>query len=57
MSETEREKYQNEKRGAAAARIYLVEGLDCANCGAKIEAALNEMPEIDEAVLTFATKK
>ncbi len=57
MSETEREKYQNEKKGAAAARIYLVEGLDCANCGAKIEAALNEMPEIDEAVLTFATKK
>ena len=39
------------------ARIYIVENLDCANCGAKIERALNKMPEIKEAVLTFATKK
>ena len=42
---------------AGAAHVYLVEGLDCANCGAKIERALNEMPEIKEAVLTFTTKK
>ena len=38
-------------------RIYLVQNLDCANCGAKIERALNAMPEIDSAVLTFTTKK
>ena len=39
------------------ARTYLVQNLDCANCGAKIERALNNMPEIDDAVLTFTTKK
>lgn len=38
-------------------RTYLVQNLDCANCGAKIERALNAMPEIDSAVLTFTTKK
>lgn len=38
-------------------RVYLVENLDCANCGAKIERALNQMEEIDAATLTFATKK
>ena len=38
-------------------RVYLVKNLDCANCGAKIERALNAMPEISEAVLTFTTKK
>ncbi len=38
-------------------RTYLVQNLDCANCGAKIERALNEMAEIDSAVLTFTTKK
>lgn len=38
-------------------RVYLVENLDCANCGAKIERALNQMAEIEGATLTFATKK
>ena len=38
-------------------RVYWVQNLDCANCGAKIERALNAMPEIDEATLTFTTKK
>ena len=38
-------------------RVYLVKNLDCANCGAKIERALNAMPEINEAILTFTTKK
>ena len=40
-----------------SSRTYLVQNLDCANCGAKIERALNAMPEIDSAVLTFTTKK
>lgn len=39
------------------ARVYLVQNLDCANCGAKIERALAAMPEVDAAVLTFTTKK
>lgn len=43
--------------GKDGSRVYLVQNLDCANCGAKIERALNAMPEIDSAVLTFTTKK
>lgn len=38
-------------------RVYMVQHLDCANCGAKIERALNQMTEVEEAVLTFTTKK
>ena len=43
--------------GKDNSRTYLVQNLDCANCGAKIERALNAMPEIESAVLTFTTKK
>ena len=34
-------------------KTYLVDNLDCANCAAKIEAKLNELPEIYNATLTF----
>lgn len=34
-----------------------MEGLDCANCAAKIEARIRQMPEIEAASLTFATKQ
>ena len=36
---------------------YIIEGLDCANCAAKIERKIQAMPQIDEATLTFATKQ
>ena len=36
-------------------KVYLVENLDCANCASKVEAALNALPEVQEAVLTYAT--
>lgn len=38
-------------------KIYFIENLDCANCGAKIEAKLNKLADIHFAQLTFATKK
>ena len=38
-------------------KVYLVENLDCANCAAEVEAALNAHPAVQEAVLTFATKQ
>ena len=38
-------------------KIYFIENLDCANCGAKIEAKLNKLPNIHFAQLTFSTKK
>ncbi|MBC8531379.1 heavy metal translocating P-type ATPase [Gehongia tenuis] len=35
---------------------YTVEHLGCANCAAKMEKRLSEMPEVDEARLDFATQ-
>ena len=34
---------------------YSISGIDCANCAAKLEAKMNELPEVDNVVLTFAT--
>lgn len=38
-------------------QVFLVENLDCANCAAKMERKVQELPQIDYAVLTFATKQ
>ena len=35
----------------------MLENIDCANCSAKIEAKIRELPEVDDAVLTFATRQ
>ena len=36
-------------------KIYRLENLDCANCGAKIESRINAMDGVSDAMLTFAT--
>ncbi|WP_243423372.1 cation transporter, partial [Intestinimonas butyriciproducens] len=38
-------------------KTYLIDGLDCANCAAKIERKINQLEEVQEATLTFATKQ
>lgn len=38
-------------------RLYTLEGLDCANCAAKIERKLNTLAGVEEAVVTYATKQ
>jgi len=38
-------------------KIYRIENLDCANCAAKIERKFNDHPQVEEAVITFATKQ
>lgn len=38
-------------------KVYTIEGLDCANCAAKLEKKMNEHPGVFEAVLTFATQQ
>ena len=38
-------------------RIYIIEGLDCANCAAKMERKIQAMSEIQAASITFATKQ
>ena len=34
-----------------------MENLGCANCAAKMEAKFNALPEVEEAVITFATRQ
>ena len=38
-------------------KIYVIEGLCCANCAAKMERKINDLPEVSEATITFATKQ
>ena len=38
-------------------KIYIIENLDCANCAAKIEAKFNSHPQVQEAIITFATRQ
>lgn len=48
---------QKKDSRALVKKIYIIENLDCANCAAAVERRLNAMPEVTEAVLTFATKQ
>ncbi len=43
--------------GVSSTKTYVLEGLDCANCAAKIEARLKEMDGVDDVSITFATKQ
>ncbi len=43
--------------GISNTKTYILEGLDCANCAAKIEARLKEMDGVDSVAITFATKQ
>ena len=38
-------------------KVYEIENLCCANCAAKIEAKINELPEVEQAVIVFPTKQ
>ena len=38
-------------------RVYILENLGCANCAAKMEKKINELPEVEAASITFATKQ
>lgn len=37
--------------------VYLLEGLDCANCAAKIESKVRSLPEVEKASLIFANRQ
>ena len=37
--------------------VYILDGLDCANCAAKIERKLSKMKEISEVSITYSTKQ
>ena len=38
-------------------KVYLLENLGCANCAAKMERAINNLPQVSAATITFATKQ
>lgn len=38
-------------------KIYTIEHLGCANCAAKMEQKINELPQVESASITFATKQ
>lgn len=38
-------------------KIYKLEDLDCANCAAKMEAAINALPGVTAATVSFMTQK
>ncbi len=42
---------------SAEQKIYIIENLGCANCAAKMEKKINELPEVEHATITFATKQ
>lgn len=37
--------------------VYILEGVDCAHCAAKMEEKIRKIPEVEEANLVFATKQ
>lgn len=41
----------------SVSHTYIIQNLDCAHCGSKIESAINDLPEVNSATLIFATKK
>ena len=45
------EKYQSGKE------VFILEGLDCANCAMKIENKVKEMPTVSAATVDFVSKK
>ena len=38
-------------------KSYALEDLDCANCAAKMEAAINKMPQVEKATVSFMTSR
>ena len=41
----------------ALKHVFVLENLDCANCAAKMEAKINQLPGVQDATITFATKQ
>lgn len=48
---------KKELKSHAKKVVYTIENIDCANCASKIEKKINALPEVEEAILTFATKQ
>lgn len=38
-------------------KVFKMQDLDCANCAAKMEAAISRIPGVQKAVMNFMTQK
>lgn len=38
-------------------KSFKVKGLDCAHCAQKLEKAINKLPDVEVAIVSFATEK
>ncbi len=38
-------------------KSYALEELDCANCAAKMEAAISKLPQVEKATISFLTSR
>ena len=45
------------KNPKAVCTVYVMKNIDCANCSTKIEKKIQELPEVDDCILTFATRQ
>ena len=43
------------KNPKAICTVYVMKNIDCANCSAKIEKKIQELPEVDDCILTYRT--
>ena len=44
-------------RNGGESRVYILKNLGCANCAAKMERRINELDDVADATITFATKQ
>ena len=45
------------KNPKAVCTVYVMKNIDCANCSAKIDKKIQELPEVNDCILTFATRQ
>lgn len=48
---------EHELKSTATQKTYILENLGCANCAAKMEKKIRELPEVEDATITYATKQ
>ena len=53
----EHEHHQEMSQTSKPKRVYILENLGCAHCASKMEDRINELPGVEAATITFATKQ
>ena len=51
------EHHHHAASGKGVKKVYKITGIDCANCAAKIERNINNIPGVEDATITFATEQ